>query len=41
MAQDLPADEVQVNVSGYFDSFNVSVVYPNLSFTRRVSESTS
>ena len=41
MAQDLPQDELQVNVSGYFDSFDVSVVYPNISLTRRVSESTS
>jgi hypothetical protein len=40
-AQDLPADELQVNLSGYFDSFNVNVIYPNISLTRHVSETTS
>ena len=40
-AQDLPVNELQVNISGYFDSFDVNVLYPNLSFTKRVSESTS
>lgn len=40
-AQDLPPDELQVNVSGYFDSFNVSVLYPNVTLTRRVGSSTT
>jgi hypothetical protein len=40
-AQVLPPNETQVNVSGYFDDFNVSVLYPNISFTKRVSETTS
>ncbi len=40
-AQDLPPDELQVNFSGYFDSFNVSVLYPNISLTRQVSSTTS
>ena len=39
--QDLPVNELQVNFSGYFDSFNVNVLYPNISLTTRVSESTS
>jgi len=30
-----------VNLSGYFDDFNVSVLYPSISITKRVSESTS
>jgi hypothetical protein len=40
-AQLLPANETQVNLSGYFDSFNVTVLYPSISLTKRVSESTS
>jgi len=40
-AQDLPADEFRVNFAGYFDNFNVSVIYPNMSLTKRVSASTS
>ena len=40
-AQDLPQDEIQVNVSGYFDSFDVAVIYPNVSLTKRVTETTS
>jgi len=39
--QDLPADELQVNFSGYFDSFDVNVLYPNISLTTKVSETTS
>jgi hypothetical protein len=41
IAQLLPANETQVNFSGYFDDFNVSVLYPSISVTKRVSESTS
>ncbi len=40
-AQILPANETQVNFSGYFDNFNVSVLYPSISITKHVSESTS
>jgi Protein of unknown function (DUF3570) len=40
-AQLLPANETQVNLSGYFDDFNVSVLYPSISITKRISESTS
>ncbi len=40
-AQLLPGNETQVNFSGYFDSFNVSVIYPSISVTKKVSESTS
>jgi hypothetical protein len=40
-AQLLPANETQVNFSGYFDSFNVSVIYPSIAITKQVSESTS
>jgi len=40
-AQLLPGNETQVNFSGYFDNFNVSVLYPSISITKKVSESTS
>ncbi|MGA1198722.1 MAG: DUF3570 domain-containing protein, partial [Candidatus Latescibacterota bacterium] len=40
-AQQLPENEVQVNFSSYFDSFDVSIVYPSVSLTKKVSESTS
>lgn len=39
--QELPADELQVNISGYFDSFDVSVLYPSISLTNKVSDNTS
>ena len=41
LAQLLPSNETQVNFSGYFDSFNVQVLYPSISITKQVSESTS
>ena len=40
-AQSLPDDELQINFSGYFDSFDVSIVYPNVALTRKISDSTS
>ena len=40
-AQELPANELQVNFSGYFDSFDVNVLYPNIALTSKVSETTS
>ncbi len=40
-SQLLPSNETQVNFSGYFDNFNVSVLYPSIEITKRVSESTS
>jgi len=41
IAQELPSDEIQVNLSSYFDNFNVQIVYPNIAYTRKVSEKTS
>lgn len=38
-AQDLPEDEIQVNLNSYFDNFNVKIVYPAISFTKRVKDS--
>lgn len=40
-AQQVPANETQVNLSGYFDDYSVSVIYPSISLTKRVSETTS
>ncbi|MEZ4699119.1 MAG: DUF3570 domain-containing protein [Rhodothermales bacterium] len=40
-AQELPQDEIQLNLSGYFDNFDVTVIYPNVSLTKRVGEKTS
>ena len=40
-AQLVPGNETQVNFSGYFDNFSVSVLYPSISITKKVSGSTS
>lgn len=40
-AQELPKDELQINISGYFDSFDVNVLYPSISLTSKVTETTS
>lgn len=39
--QELPDDEVQVNLNGYFDNFRVNIIYPSVSVTKSVSETTS
>ncbi|MFQ5605518.1 MAG: DUF3570 domain-containing protein [bacterium] len=40
-SQDLPESELQVNLNSYFDSFNVEIVYPSISLTKKLSETTS
>lgn len=40
-AQTLPQQEFQANFSGYFDNFDVNVIYPSFSLTRTVGENTS
>lgn len=40
-AQTLPENQLQIDLNSYFDSFNVQVVYPSLSLTKRVSEHSS
>ncbi|MFQ5651153.1 MAG: DUF3570 domain-containing protein [bacterium] len=40
-AQDLPADELQVNLNSYFDSFDVTIVYPSISYTKRMTDSST
>ena len=39
--QILPKQELQVNFNGYFDSFDVNVIYPSISLTHNVSDNTS
>lgn len=41
MAQALPEDEIQINFSNYFDSFDVAIIYPSVTLTKKMSESTS
>ncbi|MFQ5641781.1 MAG: DUF3570 domain-containing protein, partial [bacterium] len=40
-SQDIPENELQVNLNSYFDSFNVKIVYPSVSFTKRLTDSSS
>lgn len=40
-SQELPDNELQVNLNSYFDSFNVKIVYPTISFTKRLTDSSS
>lgn len=40
-SQEIPDDELQVNLNSYFDSFNVKIVYPSISFTKRLTDSSS
>lgn len=40
-SQDLPENELQVNLNSYFDSFNVKIVYPSVSFTKKLTDSSS
>ncbi len=40
-AQDVPADELDVNISTYFDNFRVNVVYPSVKITKKIGNSTS
>ena len=37
----MPGNETQVNFSGYFDNFSVSVLYPSISLTKKLSETTN
>lgn len=40
-AQLLRPNETQVNFSGYFDSFNVQVLYPSIEISKHLSETTN
>lgn len=40
-SQELPHDEIQVDFNSYFDNFGVSIIYPEVSFSKSISEGTS
>lgn len=40
-SQDLPQDELQVNFNSYFDNFNVKIVYPTISVTKQIRDSST
>ena len=41
MSQELPPDELQMNLNGYFDNFRVQIVYPDISIKKSIGEFTS
>ncbi|TAL70895.1 MAG: DUF3570 domain-containing protein [Bacteroidetes bacterium] len=41
IAQQLPANEIQVDFNSYFDNYGVEIIYPEVSFSKSVSENTS
>lgn len=40
-SQDVPENELQVNLNSYFDNFSVKIIYPTVSFTKRLTDSSS
>ncbi|OGU17333.1 MAG: hypothetical protein A2X61_06825 [Ignavibacteria bacterium GWB2_35_12] len=40
-SQELPPEEIQVDFNSYFDNFGVSIIYPEVSFSKSLSEGTS
>ena len=40
-SQDLSTDELQVALNSYFDNFNVKIVYPSISLSKKISDSTA
>ncbi len=40
-SQELPPDAIQVDFNSYFDNFGVSIIYPEVSFSKSLSEGTS
>ena len=40
-ADELPKNEIQVTFNGYFDNFRVHILYPTVSFTKKIGGSTS
>ncbi len=41
LSEELPEDEIQVNLNSYFDNFDVNIIYPEISITKSVSQSTT
>jgi hypothetical protein len=40
-AQDIPEDELNVRINSYFDNFRVTVIYPQVSITKKIGSNTS
>lgn len=40
-SQDLPENELNARINSYFDNFKVTVIYPQVTLTRKLSNSTS
>jgi len=40
-AQDVPEDELQARINTYFDNFGVTVIYPSINFSKKLSNNTS
>ncbi len=40
-AQDIPEDELDVRINSYFDNFRVTVIYPQISISKKLSDGTS
>ncbi|MFQ5627286.1 MAG: DUF3570 domain-containing protein [bacterium] len=40
-AQDLSEDELQLTLNSYFDNFNVKIIYPSISLSKKISDSTA
>lgn len=41
LAQDIPEDELDVRINSYFDNFRVTVIYPQVSITKKLGDGTS
>lgn len=40
-AQDIPEDELQARINTYFDNFGVTVIYPSINYSKKLSNNTS
>jgi hypothetical protein len=40
-AQEIPEDEIQVNMNSYFDNFRLNVIYPSVNITKSLDKNTS
>jgi len=40
-AQDVPEDELQARINTYFDNFGVTVIYPSINYSKKLSNNTS
>ncbi|MFI5211637.1 MAG: DUF3570 domain-containing protein [Ignavibacteria bacterium] len=39
-SQDIPEDELDARINSYFDNFGVAVIYPQVTFTKKLSDNT-